>query len=125
MRILMIGINDVSHNLSTDSITTLLRNIVEKIRTDSPQTKLYLQSLLPINESFGRYSHLKGKTSQIPEINAHLRQLAKTEKIPFIDLFSKFCEKNSQILRADLSTDGLHLQEAGYKIWEKALGRNI
>lgn len=122
---LMIGINDVSHNLSTDSITTLLRNIVEKIRTDSPQTKLYLQSLLPINESFGRYSHLKGKTSQIPEINAHLRQLAKTEKIPFIDLFSKFCEKNSQILRADLSTDGLHLQEAGYKIWEKALGRNI
>jgi CubicO group peptidase (beta-lactamase class C family)/lysophospholipase L1-like esterase len=118
---LMIGINDVSHNLSTDSITQLVQRIVEKVRTDSPQTKLYLQSLLPINESFGRYSRLKGKTAQIPQINDRLRSLAKNKKIAFIDLFPKFCDKNSLSLRADLSTDGLHLQESGYKIWVKAL----
>ena len=118
---LMIGINDVSHNLSTDSITQLVQRIVEKVRTDSPQTKLYLQSLLPINESFGRYSRLKGKTAQIPQINDRLRSMAKNKKIAFIDLFTKFCDKNSLSLRADLSTDGLHLQESGYKIWVKAL----
>lgn len=51
----MAGINDVSHDLSTDSVVTLITKVIEKIQTESPRTKLYIQSLLPINESFGRY----------------------------------------------------------------------
>ena len=73
----MAGINDVSHDLSTDSVVTLITKVIEKIQTESPRTKLYIQSLLPINDSFGRYKTMTGKTDLIPEINRKLEALAK------------------------------------------------
>lgn len=118
---LMIGINDVSHDLTADSITHLIRLTVERIRRESPQTRLHLQSLLPINESFGRYRLLTGKTELVPEINARLKELAHEQQIDFIDLFPLFTEKGTHTLRKDLTTDGLHLNEKGYKIWAKEL----
>lgn len=118
---LMIGINDVSHGLTADSIADLIRLTVERIRRESPQTRLHLQSLLPINESFGRYRLLTGKTELVPEINARLKKLAHEQQIDFVDLFPLFTEKGTHVLRKELSTDGLHLNEKGYKIWAKEL----
>ena len=80
---LLIGVNDVSHDLTTDTIVGMIRVTVERIRKESPDTKLYLQSLLPINESFGRYKRLAGKTNMIPEINKQLEELAKEKGLTY------------------------------------------
>ncbi|MCQ2237639.1 MAG: serine hydrolase [Bacteroidaceae bacterium] len=118
---LMAGINDVSHQLSTDEIVSQLAALVDRILRESPQTRLVLQSLLPINESFGRYSRLTGKTDQIPQINERLQQLAQQRGIPYVNLFPLFCENGTTVLRSELTTDGLHLNKKGYDIWCKAL----
>ena len=122
---LLIGVNDVSHDLTTDTIVGMIRVTVERIRKESPDTKLYLQSLLPINESFGRYKRLAGKTNMIPEINKQLEELAKEKGLTYINLFPLFTEKGNNVLRAELTTDGLHLKEEGYKIWVKAIRKKI
>ena len=122
---LMIGINDVSHDLTTDSIAKMIERTARRIRRESPATALYLQSILPINESFGRYKRLSGKTNQIPEINKRIKSLSKELKCTFIDLFPLFCEKGSNSLQKNLSTDGLHLNEAGYKIWTRQLKKHL
>lgn len=118
---LLIGINDVSHDLTVDSIVAAIVQVVDKIQAESPGTKLYLQSLLPINESFGRYKRLEGKTEFIPEINRRLRTVAERRNIRFIDLFPLFIKPGTHILRDELTGDGLHLNEKGYKIWSKVL----
>ncbi len=118
---LLIGANDVSHDLSTDSIVSLITQVVDKITSGSPQTRLYLQSLLPINESFGRYQRLTGKTYQFPEINQRLEALATQRGITFVNLYPLFTEPETDILRKELTNDGLHLTEEGYRIWSKAL----
>ncbi|MDR0988980.1 MAG: serine hydrolase [Prevotellaceae bacterium] len=122
---LMIGINDVAHNLTSDSIVTDIRRILERVQTESPQTKVYLQSLLPIDESFNRYKSLTGKTDLVPEINAKLETLADELKIKYIDLFPLFTLKESNVMRKELTTDGLHLNEEGYKVWVKTLKKNL
>lgn len=122
---LMEGINDVSHDLTADSIVSMIRITIERIQKESPDTKLYLQSLLPINESFGRYKKLEGKTEIVPVINAKLETLAKERHIAFINLFPLFTEKGTNVLRSELSIDGLHLNEEGYKIWVKALKKEL
>lgn len=122
---LLIGVNDLSHDLTADSIVSMIRMTVERIRKESPETKLYLQSLLPINESFGRYKKLAGKTDTIPEINARLEALAKEKEIAYINLFPLFAEKGTNVLRSELTGDGLHLNEDGYKIWAKALKKKL
>lgn len=118
---LLLGGNDISHNLSADSVVTLLTKVIDKIQSESPQTKLYLQSLLPINESFGRYKLMVGKTDLIPEINKMLENIAAQKKIQYINLFPYFVEKGTNILRKELTNDGIHLTKEGYEIWSKLI----
>lgn len=120
---LMTGINDLSHNLSPDSIISMIRLVIERIQRESPSTQIFLQSLLPINESFQRYKSLENKTDLIPPINRRLQTLSKEKGITFIHLFPLFTLPNTPILRPELTTDGLHLNEKGYDIWVKELKR--
>lgn len=122
---LMAGINDVSHNLSAKEIVRRIRLIIKRIKEVSPTTEIYLQSLLPINESFQRYRLLNNKTNLIPIINASLKRLSQRYNLHYIDLFPLFTEPNSLILRKELTTDGLHLNEEGYNIWINELKKTI
>ncbi len=122
---LKIGVNDVSHDLPTDTIVNRIRLVIERIQRESPKTRLYLQSLLPIREATGRWKRLTGKTSQIPEINARLEAMAKEKRITYINLFPLFVEPGTNIMREELTYDGLHLSKSGYDVWAKELKKKM
>nr|MDE6198157.1 sialate O-acetylesterase [Muribaculaceae bacterium] len=117
---LLCGANDVSHDLTADSIATAVISLVDRIRTRSPRTKVYLQSLLPINNSFGRYRKLAGKEPVIRDINAILAKEAPKHGATWVDLHPHFCDADGN-LRSDLTNDGLHLLAPGYMIWKEVL----
>ena len=118
---LLIGINDISHDVTVDSLMTDIRTLVDHIRAQTPKTKLVLQSLLPIRESTGRWKRLQGKTDMIPQINARIEALAREKGLTFINLYPHFTEPGTNIMRAELTYDGLHLTKAGYDVWVKLL----
>ncbi|WP_300699114.1 serine hydrolase [Bacteroides sp.] len=122
---LLIGVNDISQDSTTNGIINNIGMVVDRIRKESPDTRVYLQSLLPINESFGRWKKLEGKSAMIPEINAGLEALAREKGITFVNLFPLFTEKGTNALRPELTNEGLHLNEEGYKIWAKELKKKI
>ena len=126
---LLTGANDVSHDLSVDSIAHSICHLAEQILRECPKTHLYLQSLLPINESFNRYKRLLGKTSHFAAINHQLEAWVKERNDPrltFVNLYPLFTEsEGSEVLKAELTTDGLHLRPEGYSIWSKALKKAI
>lgn len=123
--VLMAGVNDISHGLTSAEIATSIATTVDRIRRESPTTRLILQSLLPINESFGRYKLLTGRTDTVPALNARLRQIAAERKIEYVDLFPLFTAEGSNSMRPELSTDGLHVNEDGYKIWATELRKHL
>lgn len=122
---LMIGINDVSHHQPSDFIVNEIAELIEKIRSKSPRTQVYIQSILPINESFGIYTRLNGRSGQVPEINAKLKILAQNWNLTYIDLFPLFVEPGTHTLRSNLTGDGIHLSEEGYEIWRKELQKHL
>lgn len=117
---LLCGVNDVSHDLSADSIASAVEAIVGRIQRESPTTKVYLQSLLPINNSFGRYKRIFGKEQTIRDINALLEAYAAKNDITWINLYPAFADEKGN-LRSDLTNDGLHLLGPGYIIWREIL----
>ncbi len=117
---LLCGVNDVSHDLSADSIASAVEAITERIRRESPTTKVYLQSLLPINNSFGRYKRIFGKEQTIRDINTLLEKHAAKSGITWINLYPSFADENGN-LRADLTNDCLHLLGPGYIIWRELI----
>ena len=60
---IMAGINDISHDLSADSISGMIWDIVSQIRQESPSTGIYVQSLLPVNTNMG-YKRLQGERAR-------------------------------------------------------------
>lgn len=117
---LMCGANDISHNLTPDSIAQSVAAIVDRIKVESPSTRIYLQSMLPINNSFGRYKLMAGKEDDIRTVNVLLEQIAQQRGIRWVNLYPLFCD-NEQNLRHDLTNDGLHLLAPGYVIWRDAV----
>lgn len=114
---LLIGINDVSRGAPADTIVSRIGMIVGKIKEDSPKTKLYLQSVLPVTD---HYNMFKGHTSRwrvIPEINKGLVRLAEEEGVTYIDLYSHFVDKQTGKMNTAYTNDGLHLLGKGYLKW--------
>ena len=114
---LLIGINDVSRGTPADTIVSRIEMIVRKIKADSPKTKLYLQSVLPVTD---HYNMFKGHTSHwqvIPEINKGLVGLAEKEGATYIDLYSHFIDKQTGKMNTTYTNDGLHLLGKDYLKW--------
>lgn len=106
---LMIGTNDLGSDTSEYAIVKNISALVKLVRKESPQTQLYLQSILPARDQ-------KLRTLQtIQATNKMIRELAEhTPNTTYIDLYPTFLP----ILDNKVySLDQLHLTAYGYKIW--------
>lgn len=117
---LLCGVNDVSHDLTADSIATALGNLIDYIKATTPQTKLYVQSLLPINDTFGRYKAIEGKNPVIREINRQLAAMANDKGFTWIDAHTLFVDSEGNLDRR-YTNDGLHVMGNGYLLWRELL----
>jgi lysophospholipase L1-like esterase len=115
---LMIGINDIGRSVPVEVIALKIQEILRRIQQRSPKTKLYLQSVLPINERVIWYEYMKNKSDQIVLLNERLKAIAADENIRFLDLFTRFADENGQLIPA-YTADGIHLSAEGYLHWRK------
>jgi len=118
---LLIGINDISHNLSAEKISTDYKALIKKIRNESPDTKLYIQSIFPIDNDFQLYKKLTGKEEVVKTINKNLEKIASEEDAIFINLTPILADDKTGKLKQEYTNDGLHLTGQGYKAWVRAI----
>ena len=117
---IMSGVNDISHDVSADSIARAMEKLIVMVKQGSPRTKIYLQSLLPFNNDVREWKLLKGRDHVVVEANILLEQVARRQGVTWINLYPLFADEQGR-LRADLTNDGLHLMGKGYLIWRDAI----
>jgi lysophospholipase L1-like esterase len=117
---ILIGINDISRNIPDTVILQNYRNMVQRIKQQSPRTKIYFQTLLPVNNEFTQFRNHYNKDEHILWLNAQLNELAKTENFVVIDLYTPFLNSDKK-LDKQYTEDGLHLTAAGYLKWASIL----
>lgn len=122
---LMAGINDMSGGIGAQAVAERVITLIDSIRSQSPSTRLFVESILPINESNGRWRTLTGRTDDIPWANMLIKAYCESKGITFVDLFYKMVRGRSNSLRPDLTSDGLHLSDQGYRIWAFELQRYL
>lgn len=113
---LMAGTNDI---LEKETLPTVLYDYIDLInlvRETSPETKLYVQSLLPVNETFSN-EKLSGMTNTIASFNVQLRHYCERHRVGYINIFKRFVRHGTNEMRRELTSDGLHLTPFGYKVW--------
>lgn len=114
---LLIGINDLNRGTAADTIVKQIGLIIWKIKQESPKTKLYLQSVLPVTDYYNMFGGHTKHWQMIKEMNEKIARLAVEEKITYIDLYSHFVDKSTGKMKIEYTNDGLHLLGVGYKKW--------
>jgi len=113
---LLIGINDISHGLPVDELARRYERLVKKIKEQSPSTHLYVQSIMPINNSFKRYKALIDKEQSIKALNDRIQEIAARHDATYVDLWPILANKEDK-LDPEFTNDGLHLNGRGYRVW--------
>jgi lysophospholipase L1-like esterase len=121
---IMIGVNDLARNMTVSEITFNYTAILERIRNETPKTKVYIESVLPVNPATGMALNHTNKTDLIIELNSRLKELAAEFGHTYIDLFSLMADDNNYLPRK-YSIDGLHLTYKAYSVWAEAISQYI
>jgi lysophospholipase L1-like esterase len=117
---IMIGVNDLSRNMTPDEVAANYRLILERVRTETPGTKVFIESVLPVNPATGMALNHTNKTPQIMELNGKLKALAAEYGHTYVDLFSVMADADNHLPRK-YSIDGLHLTYEGYRVWVETI----
>jgi lysophospholipase L1-like esterase len=113
---LLIGINDLFHNPNAvEKIYQNILKIVDEINSKSPNTQVFVQTVLPTTT--------ENLISKIKELNTLLENSAVGKPFTLINLHQRF-ELLDGKMNMDFSTDGVHLNEKGYEIWSEII-KNI
>ncbi|MEC4984168.1 MAG: SGNH/GDSL hydrolase family protein [Oscillatoria sp. PMC 1068.18] len=120
----MIGINDLLKGIPDYTVVANQSLIVRYLQRVHPETKIVIQSVLPHSAEKatweGKARLLEISNDRIQNINQNLADLAQKQNIIYLDLYSLFADTQGN-LRTEFSSDGLHLNQEGYKLWRTAL----
>ena len=124
---LLVGVNDISHQITSDSVLVDIEKVVKEIVDKCPNTKLYIQSLLPYNYDKCIYKTMnkQDKTHTIRRVNKGLRKMARKYDLKYIYLYEYFKAPGSLHMDGQFTKDGLHINKAAYKIWANALKKYV
>jgi lysophospholipase L1-like esterase len=115
---LEIGINDLGIHLNTYEICRNYKLIIEKIRLASPDTKIYLQSLLPT------FNHNIVSKDSVVVLNHMIKTVADDYSLIFINLYNDFLDEKGY-MNMKFSFDGVHLNGQGYLLWKQLIENYI
>ena len=117
---LLIGINDLAKNFPAPMIIRNYEKIVQRIKSESPQTDIYVQTLMPVNNTFTQFKGHYNKDEVIAEVNEGIRRIAKEQEVNLIDLHPHFLDAEQRLIK-EYTEDGLHLNAEGYAAWAEIL----
>lgn len=111
----MVGINDLRRGTSDTEILTNVRQMIRQLRQNHPRSRLIIQSILPTRNNWV-------PNRRIQNLNQQIAAIARQENTSFLNLYDRFADTQGQ-MRQELTTDGLHLSQQGYQVWQSALSQ--
>ncbi|OOZ97602.1 hypothetical protein BHL51_18660 [Bacillus cereus] len=115
-------INNFSQGITIDQTTIDIDTIVQKIKTESPNTLVILQNANEINRSEKNKLGLTYK-----DYNTSIKKFVEQKDYNFYDIYNgyvkKIDEKNKNI--TEFLSDKIHPNDEGYKIWFEILKDDV
>ena len=118
----LIGINDISKDIPDAVIAAEYRALIDSVRAKSPATKIFVQSILPLNRTVKNFPQHYDKQDRVVAVNRLLARMAKATGATYVDLWPVVIDAHGR-LDARLTGDGLHLNRQGYERWVAYLKR--
>ena len=117
---LLIGINDLTSGRKPREIAADIEKVVDRFQTESRWTKIYVQSILPVNiRAFGRFED-GAVPAGVAATNRLLEAMCTEKGIVYLDIYTPLVDSNGD-LNAAYANDGVHLTGEGYLVLRDVL----
>lgn len=116
--VILIGTNDLNAYVTPDEIVDNILKMVQHIHYFNADTKVYVESILPVNKDayiLSKYIVNRRTNEDIDYINSLLYDNAKYYNYTYIDTNSHLKNKDG-VLDKEYTVDGLHISRAGYAV---------
>lgn len=108
---LLIGINDLGSGHTPEGMEKGYRDILAQIKKETPRVRVHVQSVLPTRGNYAKHN------ANVVDFNGRIKKLAEENGYDdYIDLHALMIDDKGE-LKAEYTNDGLHLNEAAYKVW--------
>lgn len=112
---ILIGTNDLVYSgLDNDGIKNNIEEIINKIYEKNSNTKIYLESIYPVNNSINKEIVETRTNENIKDLNNKIEKICNN-KCTYINMYDNLTDKNGNMRRI-YTVDGLHLNKIGYKV---------
>lgn len=113
---ILIGTNDLVYSgLDNDGIKNNIEEIINKIYEKNSNTKIYLESIYPVNNSLNKEIVETRTNDNIKDLNNKIEKICNNNKCTYINMYGNLTDKNGNMKRI-YTVDGLHLNKIGYKV---------
>jgi lysophospholipase L1-like esterase len=113
---LLIGINDIGKDIPDSLIAYNELKIVKEIHAKCPQTRIYVESVLPVNSTIHYFPQHYDKGEHILALDKLLQANAIAGNYTYVDIFQLFADGDGR-LKGEYTYEGLHLKPPAYDIW--------
>jgi lysophospholipase L1-like esterase len=113
---ILLGINDIGKDVPDVVIADNYLKIVKEVHSKCPNTKIYVQSVLPLNPTLPRFPQHYDKEEHVLALNKLLKANAQMGNYTFVDIFHLFVDADGR-LDSRYTLEGLHLKPEAYVIW--------
>lgn len=122
------GANDLVHNRNPKEIAETIEKILTKIQQELPDTIIYVESVYPFNPDYkGQYGINFVNVRQnkdVLELNSYIKEICFRLNIVYINTHDLLIDENNN-LKDELTLDGLHINNNGYKIVSSELEKYL
>jgi lysophospholipase L1-like esterase len=112
--LVMIGINDILKGREAAAVFSNYRRIIRG---------LLARRIKPVIQSTLFLAADDRRNEAVADLNHNLRLYAREENLPFLDLNRRLSSHNQ--LNASFTSDGLHLNSAGYRAWGEEIQKTF
>lgn len=116
--ILMIGTNDINGGKNAEEIASNYQHILSLIASNLPNTEVCCVSIIPQNKEYSQSA--SENNLRIKETNTKIEELARSFGYEYVNLFDRLIDENG-FLKRNYSSDGLHLNQKGYRVWTEVM----
>ncbi len=117
---IMLGINEIGYNMSQTA--KKYQELVKYVNTKQPKAIIYLQANLHVTKEKSD-SDKSINNTRINKLNSAISKMANKKNIFYLDVNSIF-DDSSGNLRADYTSDKVHIYGKYYKQWTEWIRKN-
>jgi lysophospholipase L1-like esterase len=114
--VITVGVSGGAGRLSKEAFVGVYRELLTSVQRASPQTKILVQSLLPLSDQSVR--HYKRLTKEaVVQANGWVRELCEEMNVPYVDTHERLIDPSTGYLKPEYQNDEyVHLTSAAYEV---------